>query len=274
MEKIIVLSLGAGVQSSCLALMATSGEVTPMPTCAIFADTGDEPQAVYDWLEWLTPRLAFPVKLVKRAGGTLAQETMRIRTSRDGNKYNQHSPPCFLSDGKSIGLMIRQCTGDFKIDVVNREIKNLSRVKRGEFSPVEQWIGISLDEMQRMAKSGLEHVQNRWPLIEKRMTRRECISWMESRGFPRPPRSACVYCPFKSNREWLDMKESTPLEFLKAVQFEKDYQSAIAEIPTVYGKPYLHGSCKPLDEVDFTKPFNQNQQVFGFINECQGMCGV
>jgi hypothetical protein len=42
-----VLSLGAGVQSTTLALMAAHGEVGPMPDCAIFADTCWEPKAVY-----------------------------------------------------------------------------------------------------------------------------------------------------------------------------------------------------------------------------------
>jgi len=46
-----VLSLGAGVQSSTMALMAAKGEITPMPDCAIFADTQAEPQSVYDsWI--------------------------------------------------------------------------------------------------------------------------------------------------------------------------------------------------------------------------------
>ena len=48
-----VLSLGAGVQSSTLALMAAAGEVTPMPDAAIFADTQAEPAGVYRWLDWL-----------------------------------------------------------------------------------------------------------------------------------------------------------------------------------------------------------------------------
>jgi hypothetical protein len=52
-EPIHILSLGAGVQSSTLALMAAAGEVTPMPTAAIFADTQDEPASVYRWLDWL-----------------------------------------------------------------------------------------------------------------------------------------------------------------------------------------------------------------------------
>ena len=48
-----IISLGAGVQSSTMALMAVRGEITPMPDCAIFADTGAEPQYVYEWLNWL-----------------------------------------------------------------------------------------------------------------------------------------------------------------------------------------------------------------------------
>lgn len=38
-DPIHVISLGAGVQSSTMALMAANGEITPMPKCAIFADT-------------------------------------------------------------------------------------------------------------------------------------------------------------------------------------------------------------------------------------------
>jgi len=44
------LSLGASVQSTTMALMAAHGHIGPMPDCAIFADTGWEPKAVYDHL--------------------------------------------------------------------------------------------------------------------------------------------------------------------------------------------------------------------------------
>ncbi len=64
--RLRALSLGAGVQSTTLALMAAHGEIGPMPDCAIFADTGWEPQAVYDHLAWLmSPNvLPFPVHIV------------------------------------------------------------------------------------------------------------------------------------------------------------------------------------------------------------------
>lgn len=55
-----VLSLGAGVQSTALALMASNGDMPPLDF-AVFADTGWEPQSVYDHLSWLREELAFPV---------------------------------------------------------------------------------------------------------------------------------------------------------------------------------------------------------------------
>ena len=60
-----ILSLGAGVQSSTLALMAEHGEID-MPDYAIFADTGWEPQHCYDWLDWLETRLSYPVLRVSK----------------------------------------------------------------------------------------------------------------------------------------------------------------------------------------------------------------
>ena len=75
--RLRALSLGAGVQSTTLALMASHGEIGPMPDCAIFADTGWEPQAVYDHLApssaycathdyaaYLTEAEASPVRIV------------------------------------------------------------------------------------------------------------------------------------------------------------------------------------------------------------------
>ncbi len=47
------LSLGAGVQSSTLALMYASGELSPMPAGAIFADTQAEPASfITIWIGW------------------------------------------------------------------------------------------------------------------------------------------------------------------------------------------------------------------------------
>ncbi len=64
----VILSLGAGVQSTALALMAVRGELPGFrrPVAAIFADTGWEPRGVYDHLHWLVQELgeALPVHIV------------------------------------------------------------------------------------------------------------------------------------------------------------------------------------------------------------------
>ena len=63
-KDLCVLSLGAGVQSTTMALMAAQGEFDKMPDCAIFADTGYEPAGVYTHLDWLEAQLPFPVHRV------------------------------------------------------------------------------------------------------------------------------------------------------------------------------------------------------------------
>src|SRR5580765_5152088 len=75
MTLLRVISLGAGVQSTTMALMAAHGELTPMPDCAIFADTGAEPAHVYDHLQRLIPKLPFPVHTV--SAGNIADDLKR-----------------------------------------------------------------------------------------------------------------------------------------------------------------------------------------------------
>ena len=56
-----VISLGAGVQSTVLLLMAEQGLILPRPIAAVFADTGWEPRQVYQHLEWLELQTTIPV---------------------------------------------------------------------------------------------------------------------------------------------------------------------------------------------------------------------
>ena len=69
-----VLSLGAGVQSSTLLLMAEAGEIEPRPDAAIFADTGWEPAAVYQHLDWLETQTSIPIHRVSN-GRNLYDDT-------------------------------------------------------------------------------------------------------------------------------------------------------------------------------------------------------
>jgi hypothetical protein len=267
------LSLGAGVQSSTLALMAAKGEVGPMPDAAIFADTQAEPQSVYRWLDWLEKQLPFPVHRVSR--GSLTEESLTVREFKNdpSRKWIKSLIPAFIKnpDG-SKGIMGRQCTWSYKIEMIDKTTRKLAAIKRGQKEvTVTQWIGISWDELQRMREGRQPWTQHRWPLIERRMTRRHCLEWMESNGYPEPPRSACIYCPFHSDHEWRSM---TREDFALCVQFDKDLRAAKSQGHNRAGLPYLHASLKPLDEVDFSTDIERGQGVFDFQTECAGMCGV
>jgi hypothetical protein len=125
-----IISLGAGVQSSTMALMAARGEIGPMPDAAIFADTQAEPSSVMDWLDWLETKLPFPVYRV--TAGSLENDELRIRRSgKTGKLYLDGSIPAFVlkPDGKK-GLLGRKCTADYKIIPLQRKVKELTGIKR------------------------------------------------------------------------------------------------------------------------------------------------
>lgn len=102
-----------------------------------------------------------------------------------------------------VGMIRRQCTSDYKIVPIRRKVRELAGLTRRR-SPktalVEQWIGISLDEVLRMKPSFEGWQVNRWPLIERWMSRRDCLRWLEQHGYPLPPKSACIGCPFHSEQ--------------------------------------------------------------------------
>jgi hypothetical protein len=268
------ISLGAGVQSSTLALMASHGEIGPMPEAAIFADTQDEPKSVYDWLDWLESKLAFPV--IRVTNGKLSESALDLRTSKRGTLYTKTTLPVFTTAPDGSGGMVarRSCTSDFKIEPILKELKKLAGVKRGQKeAAVTSWIGISTDEIQRVKPSRVPWAVNRHPLIEKRMTRLACLDWMRKNKYPDPPKSSCVFCAFHSDSEWRRLKTQEPEAFAQAVEFEKNIQKAKAADGVFNSIPFLHRSRTPLDQIDFSNDTDRGQLLL-WQDECEGMCGV
>lgn len=269
MIRLRVISLGAGVQSTTMALMAAHGEIGPMPDCAIFADTQWEPRAVYKHLDWLEPRLPFPVFRV--TAGNLREN---IAAERPRGKFLKVDIPAYVAlNGVPGGLINRSCTRDFKIYPIRRKVRELLGIS-GKRSPAhaicEQWIGISTDEAARMKPSREPWQTMRWPLIEAGMSRWDCLRWMERKGYPEPVKSSCIGCPFHSDAEW---RALAPDEFAEAVEVDRRLRDRPAESYRLKGTLYLHRSCEPLDQVDLSNAEDRGQLNL-FINECEGMCGV
>lgn len=260
--KLRVLSLGAGVQSTTLALMAARGEIEA-PDCAIFADTGDEPAAVYEHLAWLRSpgRLPFPVHIAKCSRPL---SVALLAGDEDGARIPWH-----VGHG---GMGGRNCTRDWKIRPIRRKIRELLGVgARGYVAPdsVESWIGISLDEIERIKPSGCRFIHNRHILIEARMSRQDCYTWLEERQYKRPPKSRCKYCPYQDNVGWRDLRDS-PGEWAETVKLDRWLREP-AQVARFRGEMFLHQSRVPLDKADLSLAI-AGPDLFG--NECEGMCGV
>lgn len=300
MSQLRVISLGAGVQSSAMALMATRGVIGPMPDHAIFADTGDEPADVYTHLEYLMRPgvLAFPVHIVRAWGGYGKASIKRrlsdeiLASTRNESKGGSHArPPFFVSDpttGKK-GIIRRQCTGDFKIDPIQRKLREMLGLKFRQRWPkkilVEQWIGISTDEATRAKPATVRRkvngeivllphpsIVNRHPLLEQRVSRAGCLKWLEASGYPRPPKSACTFCPMHSDSEWRRIR-ADPEAWSKAIEVDRAIRTGLVS-KGLRGALYLHPSLMALESVDLDTPKPSELQINLFEDECEGMCGV
>jgi hypothetical protein len=265
------MSFGGGVQSTAIAELVIRRDprllaaVNQLPELFIFADTGDEPEAVYAHVEVMKARIeaaGFMFKTVCK-GGRLGDTALAGRVDI----------PAWVDTDTTRMPMRRACTVDWKASVLDREAKahygiNL-RTKRA-LPMLSQWYGISTDEAQRTKIS-----QDKWrvftyPLISMRWTRDHCTDYLASIGI-NAPKSACVFCPFHGDEVWRSL---SPADMARAIEVE-DAMTAHRLAGTGYpaklnSAPTLHRSGIPLRE----RPFDQGQEGDMIDNECAGICGV
>lgn len=279
------LSLGLGVQSTALYYMSSMG-ILPRFDYAIFSDPGREKKKTYAYLDYL---LNWAAK----------NDGIEIIIRKDKNLYNDlisgtnslaqrfASIPAFTDnlDG-SVSILKRQCTGEYKIQVVYkaiREIYGLSSRKR--IPETEIWQGITLDEIHRATlpfnkqlvyvypfigykttkKNKAQKLDNDYKML---MDRNNVIHWYHKVGLPVPPRSACTFCPFQTNHEWENLKKDHD-DFLSALRVDQAIRNSSQR--GVNQPIYLHRSLKPIDQVNFKK--EQTGRMFD-ESECSGFCRV
>ena len=269
-----VLSLGAGAQSTVLALMADKGEHDlPKPDIAIFADTGWEPPAVYEHLTWLETQLSYPVIRVNQGN---IKENLMNGVMPNGSSFI--GIPAFLTkENGETGMMRRQCTTEYKLKPIHRKIRTLLGLDSKQPIPrsikVEMWLGISTDEIDRAKPSQEEWIEKRFPLLELGFHRAQLHKWFQTNYPERTlPKSSCIGCPYHSDSIWKDMKEKDPNSFMEAIQMDialRENPKITALVPDA--KAYLHPSRKPLALVEFEETTGYQDQM---SEECEGLCGI
>ena len=247
------ISWGCGVQSTAMAVMSALGDMEPVDV-VITADPGWERKATYEardfYAGWLRER-GMNVEIV---------HTSFIRD--EAIKPNHIDFPFYTENGAPLR---RQCTGNFKIDVIKRRIRVINgfdasdppHPKPGAF---EMQLGISLDEFTRMSQSTVKFIVNRYPLIEKRITRNECIDYLEAHDLPVPVKSSCIGCPYRAASEWIEMRDQTPDEFEDAVAFDETIRNLQSLQRHKGDAVYVYKKAEPLSTADLEHDAEHERQ--------------
>ncbi|MEU2610704.1 hypothetical protein ABZ570_03825 [Micromonospora sp. NPDC007271] len=245
------LSLGAGVQSSALLLLAVRGEI-PTFDAAIFADTGWEPAPVYAHLRRLE-RLAATagIPVVRVSAGNIRHDAL-------DPAHRFASMPLFtLGPGGERGMARRQCTSEYKIKPIKAEVRRRlgyphpARIPAGVVA--EMAIGISLDEIGRARNADVAYMRNTFPLLELGWRREDCLAYLTEHDLEDTPRSACVGCPYRTDTEWVRLRRDDPAGWADAVAFDAAIRHGSARANAA-GRPlrgqfFLHRQRIPLDQV-------------------------
>lgn len=276
-QMLRVLNLGAGVQSTCLFLWAVDGQLDV--DVAIFADTGDEPREVYEHLQRLKGMGGPEIVTVRVSDVSLGQQLIA------GMETGRHvSIPTFL-DGDATGVSRRQCTAEYKIKPIHQEVRRRCGLGKGERTPspvATQIMGLSFDEPKRVANVRLAYQSIAWckpefPLFDEFVTRADCVEWLAKRlpGYV-VPRSACVFCPYKTDAEWIRLRDGDPEGWRRAIEIDEAVRNPAAACNAhCRATQYLHRSRRPLAEIELVPETPDRQGRLGFSSmDCEGMCGV
>ena len=264
--RLKVISLGMGVQSTALYLMSSMGYKVPRADVAVFSDPQAEHPKTYEILDWLLEwkEKNNGIEIIINKDRNILKDILKSQ-NRFGGKWV--TIPAF---GKNGGMIRRQCTNDYKIQPVRdsiREVHNLKKHQR--MIRTELWLGISLDEIERMKESRMYNIKYFYPLVYHSISRNDCAEFFKSNNFPIPVKSSCVFCPYHSNKFWKEIQKENGSAWKQAIAVDKQIRNSSQKGED--DKIYIHNSCKPLEEIDFD---DGQLEMFEGFNCDEGYCGL
>lgn len=269
MDTLNVLSHGGGVQTSAMVYMVIKGEI-PRPDLIVFADPQWELKATYDYLKevtWAVKNAGIPMMIETK--GNIYNDTIRSATT--GTRAP--SMPFYTADGNEEGIVSRQCTADYKIEVVKQAARTFLELKPRQKlrTKLVMWQGITTDEIERIKSSKEKMIDFHYPLFDLGMDRLDCMNWLTRNGYDIPVKSSCIGCPFHSRQSWVDIRRDYPEEFQEAVTLDR----AIRNHKKFKSQVFLHKDRMDLEEAVIRDSmqgdmFDQDD----FANGCNVHCGV
>ncbi len=243
-------SFGAGVQSTAVLVLQAEGRLPEPYDAFLFANVGDDSEHPDTLAYYRDVHVPYAEK-----HGIHLEEVRRVK--RDGTTPTIYQDLIDLPDTRGAGIPVymsngspgrRSCTADYKIHVIRKWQRQHGSSRE---NPAVCGLGISVDEIQRArTDSGFPDQILDYPLLDLRLKRRDCYEIIEQAGLPKPPRSACYFCPFHSMDAWRTLKRETPDLFQKAVKLEETINVKRATRPGLQSpQVWLTRHLRPLDQV-------------------------
>jgi len=189
------LSHGVGVNSTALMLLLIDDNVEFE---SVFSDTGCENPETYEYLDYLQKR-----------GYEITRIIPQVKEKRGiyDNLYD------YFWSWQGIPIIHRrQCCVKFKKQPVDKYVKQ----------PCEVMLGYDFNERKRRRTKNRKQITFIFPLIERKITREQCVDIIREHGLLVPIRSGCYLCPYQSKKTWKRLRDNHPDLFMKAMALEEN----------------------------------------------------
>jgi hypothetical protein len=240
--------------------MSAKGVLPPIDY-AIHSDTGHERTQTYEfaerWTPWLEER---GVKVVT----VKAKNRLPVYVTNSGKPVTKM--PMYVMGPLGPGMLWRKCTRDWKIDPINAYIR---RHRKSKDEPIEQWLGITFDEFERVKPNRVKYITNRYPFLEMfdpPMKRWQVKQWLIDNDLEVPPKSSCIFCPYHTPVQWREV-QADERDWKRALYIDEWIRyTRFAERHFI---AYLWRDFEPLWKADFRTEEQKGQ--LSFMSElCEG----
>lgn len=248
-----VLSCGAGMQSTALALMSAENAIkgmvhrdVPIYDAVLFVDTGAEPAWVYSQVRFIRDACT----LARIPFYTIDSNLHQHYLDNFGKRRVVSIPFWTVDDSGKKGKMPRMCTLDYKIDKMQKFVRwDLLGYPKG--APTEELdkkrhfmhLGFSLEEQRRCSQNKHPMFVNRFPLVEMKWTRADSYAYCLDVWGLDTKASACVMCPFHKNYFYRHLKQECRCDYEIATAFD-DLLERGQKTSLIHSELYLSRSRK------------------------------
>lgn len=214
-----ILSFGAGMQSTALALMSCENAIrktnpyplVPIYDAVIFCDLGLEPT-------WVKEQMEFTRRSCESAGiffKVLETPLYHDFVQNFGERRTVSIPWWTLRSDGHKSKMPRNCTIDYKVNEISKYVRwELLGYNRGQhlkpedYKAHEMHMGFSAEESRRCGENPNKLFVNHFPLVEMGMTRADSYKYILEVWGLDTKASACAFCPFHRNYFFQYLKEN------------------------------------------------------------------